>query len=139
MERTQRPLIMHVLHRFDTGGLENGVVNLINRLPSERWRHVVVALTEVDPVFARRLHRADVRCLALHKPPGQGIWMAPQLWRLFRELRPAIVHTRNLAALETQLPPSVGYPHPDLDGLDNIIRIVGDWLDPKRVTEAVAV
>ena len=38
-----------------------------------------------------------------------------------------------------QLPPSVGYPHPDLDGLDNIIRIVGDWLDPKRVTEAVAV
>ena len=100
----QRPLIVHVVYRFSVGGLENGVVNLINRLPSERWRHVVIALTEVDPVFARRLHRADVRCLALHKPPGQGIWMAPQLWRLFRELRPAIVHTRNLAALETQLP-----------------------------------
>ncbi len=28
------PLIAHVVYRFDIGGLENGVVNLINRLPA---------------------------------------------------------------------------------------------------------
>ena len=33
-------------YRFDIGGLENGVVNLINRLPEPRWRHAVLALTE---------------------------------------------------------------------------------------------
>ncbi|MDT1063648.1 glycosyltransferase family protein [Paracoccus sp. CPCC 101403] len=44
-----------------------------------------------------------------------------------------------IRALSTQLPPSVGYPHPDLDGLPNIIRIVGEWLRPKRVSEALAI
>lgn len=99
-----RPLVAHVVHRFAVGGLENGVVNLINRMPAERWRHVVIALTEVDPGFSSRVRRADVQCIALHKPPGQTLLQAPRLVRLFRELRPAVVHTRNLAANEVQLP-----------------------------------
>ncbi|NWG73193.1 MAG: TIGR03088 family PEP-CTERM/XrtA system glycosyltransferase [Rubrivivax sp.] len=97
----RRPLIAHVVYRFDTGGLENGVVNLINHLPEHTYRHVVVALTEVTD-FARRIRRPDVRCIALHKRPGQTWWLYPALLRLLRELRPAIVHTRNLAALEVQ-------------------------------------
>lgn len=97
-------LVIHVVHRFAVGGLENGVVNLINGLPAERWRHAVVALTDVDPAFSRRLQRPDVPCLSLHKPPGQSLWQFPQLWHLFRALRPAIVHTRNLAAAEFQVP-----------------------------------
>ena len=101
MERTQRPLIMHVLHRFDTGGLENGVVNLINRMPASAYRHMVVALTEVTE-FRRRLRHDDVECVPLHKPAGHGWSVYPQLWRLLRAHRPAIVHTRNLAALEMQ-------------------------------------
>ncbi len=31
--RDDRLLIAHVVYRFDVGGLENGVVNLLNRLP----------------------------------------------------------------------------------------------------------
>lgn len=98
-----RPLVLHVMYRFDTGGLENGVVNLINHMPAERYRHAIVALTEVTD-FRRRLQRDDVDCYALHKPPGQGFWLYPQLYRLFRALKPAVVHSRNLAALEVQLP-----------------------------------
>ena len=30
------PLIVHLIHRLDVGGLENGLVNLINHLPPER-------------------------------------------------------------------------------------------------------
>ena len=97
-----RPLVLHVVYRFDVGGLENGVVNLIDRLPASRYRHAVLALTEVVPAFARRIQRADVGFYELHKPPGQGFWLYPRLLRLFRGLRPAIVHTRNLAALECQ-------------------------------------
>jgi len=33
-----RPLVAHVLYRFDVGGLENGVVNLINNLPTGKHR-----------------------------------------------------------------------------------------------------
>lgn len=95
------PLVAHILHRFDTGGLENGVVNLINHMPAQSFRHVVIALTEVTD-FRLRLQRSDVDCIALHKPPGHGAKIYPQVWRLFQKLRPAIVHTRNLAALEMQ-------------------------------------
>ena len=41
----RRPLVLHVVTRFDTGGLENGVVNLINHMPAQAYRHAVVALT----------------------------------------------------------------------------------------------
>ena len=99
-----RPLVAHVLYRFDTGGLENGLVNLVNTLPAERFRHAIVALDRVEPSFAARVQRPDVEFIALHKPPGPTVAQFPRLWRLFRRLRPAIVHTRNLGALDCQLP-----------------------------------
>ena len=100
----QRPLVMHVLYSFDVGGLENGVVNLINHMPPERFRHVVVALAQCAPDFCQRVQRADVEFISLHKPPGHGIKLYPRFYRLCRQLRPAIVHTRNLAALEFAVP-----------------------------------
>ena len=103
MSFDKRPLVLHVMYRFDTGGLENGVVNLINHMPSEAYRHAVLALTEVTD-FSRRIHRTDVEFIALRKPPGHGVWQYARLFRLFRQLRPAIVHSRNLAALEVQVP-----------------------------------
>lgn len=98
-----RPLVVHLVYRFDTGGLENGIVNLINHMPVGAFRHAVVALTEVTD-FRRRITRPDVEFFSLHKPPGHGFWLYPKLYRLFKKLRPAIVHTRNLAALEAQVP-----------------------------------
>ena len=98
-----RPLIAHVMYRFDVGGLENGVVNLINHMPRGAYRHVVIALTEITD-FRRRIVRDDVQFIALNKHPGHALWMYPRLFRLFRELRPHIVHTRNLAALELAVP-----------------------------------
>jgi sugar transferase (PEP-CTERM/EpsH1 system associated) len=94
-------LVAHVLFRFDVGGLENGVVNLVNRMPDTAYRHVVISLTEVA-AFRSRLSKPDVECLALGKRPGTGLKLWPRMWRLLRELKPAIVHTRNLAALEMQ-------------------------------------
>jgi sugar transferase (PEP-CTERM/EpsH1 system associated) len=98
-----RPLIAHVVYRFDVGGLENGVVNLINALPRESYRHAVVALTDVTD-FRKRIRRDDVRFVALNKQPGHGFRLFPRLFRLFRDLRPTVVHTRNLAALEASVP-----------------------------------
>jgi len=99
-----RPLVMHVLYSFDVGGLENGVVNLINHMPPERFRHAVVALAQCAPDFCKRVQRSDVQFISLHKPPGHGIKRYPRFYRLCRQLRPAIVHTRNLAALEFAVP-----------------------------------
>jgi len=98
-----RPLIAHVVYRFDVGGLENGVVNLINHMPHDAYRHVVISLTEITD-FSKRIVRDDVGFIALEKPPGHALWIYPQLFRLFRSLRPAIVHSRNLGSLEVVAP-----------------------------------
>ena len=103
MSTDPRPLIVHVVYRFAVGGLENGVVNLINRLPAARWRHAILSLTEVEPQMRARIHRSDVEYIELCKRPGH-LWRAyPRLVALLRGLNPAVVHTRNLAALETQV------------------------------------
>lgn len=99
-----RPLILHVVYRFAVGGLENGVVNLINRMPEGAARHGVVALDGIADEFRARVQRDDVIYVALGKRPGHAFRLYPRLHGLFRELRPEIVHTRNLAALETAIP-----------------------------------
>ena len=103
IEADNRPLIAHVVYRFDVGGLENGVVNLVNHLPPEAYRHAIVALTDVTE-FHVRIARGDVQYFSLRKGPGHGVRLYPRLFRLFRGLAPSIVHTRNLAALEATVP-----------------------------------
>ena len=95
---------MHVVYSFDTGGLENGVVNLINHLPPESFRHSIVALTRCAPSFAARIRCEGVELIDLNKSPGHSVRLYPALSRLFRARRPVIVHSRNLAALEAQVP-----------------------------------
>ena len=97
------PLIAHVIYRLDFGGLENGLVNLINHLPVERFRHAIICLTDYTN-FYHRIRRPDVAVYALDKRPGQDLNWLLQLWRLLRKIQPTILHTRNLNALEGQLP-----------------------------------
>ena len=98
-----RPLIAHVMYRFDVGGLENGIVNLINHMPEDAYRHAIISMTEITD-FRQRIQRDDVAFIALQKKPGHSLWLYPKLYRLFKELKPAIVHTRNLGALELAVP-----------------------------------
>lgn len=97
-------LIAHIVYSFRVGGLENGMVNLINLLPHDRYRHVIIALTDFDPAFVQRILRTDVEVIALNKSPGHGFKLYPRVWALLRKLSPQIVHTRNLAALEMSIP-----------------------------------
>ena len=100
----QPPLIAHIIFRLDYGGLENGLVNLINRIPLERYRHAIICLTDDNPEFRRRIQQPGVEVFALHKREGHDLRLYGRCWKLLRQLQPAIVHTRNLAALEMQLP-----------------------------------
>ncbi len=101
--RTRAPLVAHILYRLDIGGLENGLVNLINTIPADRYRHAIISLTECTD-FRFRIRRQNVEYYALHKRPGKDFSAYLQLWRLLRRLRPQIVHTRNLSALDCLLP-----------------------------------
>lgn len=95
----QRRRIVHVVYSFSIGGLENVIVQLINRLPADRYEHIVLSLTTISD-FKDRIERPDVQFIALNKQPGHAIPLYPKIYRLFRQLRPDILHTCNLAALE---------------------------------------
>ncbi|KFI22381.1 TIGR03088 family PEP-CTERM/XrtA system glycosyltransferase [Nitrosococcus oceani] len=97
-----RPVIVHVIFRLQTGGLENGLVNLINHT-ADRYRHVIICLRD-STEFARRIRQPGLAIYALHKREGKDVALYFRLWRLLRSLKPHIVHTRNLAALEMQGP-----------------------------------
>lgn len=112
-------LIAHILYRFAVGGLENGVVNLINRIPQDRYRHVVISLTDTTEV-KQRLNRSDVEVYCLSKQPGHDIGLYWRLWKLLRKLKPAITHTRNLAALEIVI-------IADLTGVKNRVHSEHGW------------
>jgi len=77
------------------------MVNLFNTLSPQRFRHTVVALTDYSD-FRQRIVAQAVDFHALHRPPGHGLGWAVRLWKLLRTLKPDVVHTRNLAALEAQ-------------------------------------
>jgi sugar transferase (PEP-CTERM/EpsH1 system associated) len=99
------PTVAHVVYRLDTGGMENGLVNIINRMPPDRYRHAIVALTGSGG-FARRIRRDDVTVVSLGERGGHSFGRYARLWRVLRELEPAIVHTRNLPTIEGQIPAS---------------------------------
>lgn len=95
------PLIAHIVLSLDVGGLENGLVNLLNHMPG-CYRHVVICLSHFTD-FRERIKRSDVEVIALHKRCGKDIGLYFRLWKLLRRLQPDIVHTRDYAALDTTL------------------------------------
>lgn len=96
------PLIAHIIYSLSTGGLENGLVNIINRFPQGRYRHVIICITTADD-FSRRITATGVDVIQMHKQPGHSPGFYVQMRRTLKRLRPQIVHSRNLAALEMQL------------------------------------
>ncbi|MCK5664848.1 MAG: glycosyltransferase, partial [Thiotrichaceae bacterium] len=90
-------LIAHVIYRFGMGGLENGLVNIINRLPDEQYQHVIICMTD-HGVFSGRLNKS-VEIYDMHKKPGKDLMLYFRLWKLFRKIKPDIVHSRNMSAL----------------------------------------
>lgn len=99
--KRRTPLIAHVVHRLGMGGLENGLVNLVNRMPRDRYRHAIVCLSGYTD-FRNRIERDDVEVVALHRRPGHDLALYGRVFRLLRRLAPDIVHTRNLGTLDMQ-------------------------------------
>lgn len=114
---TRRPpyLIAHVIFRLHVGGLENGLVNLINGLPSRDFRHVIICIDDFTD-FRKRIQRDDVEIHAIHKKSGTDLSALWRLYKILRKLRPDILHTRNLAALDALLPALLAGVHYRIHG-----------------------
>ena len=95
----QPSLVVHLIYRLDFGGLETLLVDCINRMPAHQYRHAIVCLTDYT-AFADKITQPGVQLYALNKAPGLGLGTHAALFKLLRTLRPAILHTYNLSAIE---------------------------------------
>ncbi len=93
-----RPLIVHVLYRLDTGGMERVMVSVINHT-GKRYRHAVVCLAGFG-AMRDEIRDTGVPCVTLGKRPGKDWRCHWRLWRLLRRLQPALVQTYNIGALD---------------------------------------
>ena len=100
---SRRPLVAHILSRFDMGGLETVMVELINATAADALRHVVICLTDYSE-FRERISVPGVECYALGKRPGKDPAVYWRLWRLFRRLRPDVVQTYNIGTIDAAVP-----------------------------------
>lgn len=103
MPADARPLILHVIHELAMGGMENGLVNLVDGLPADEFRHAI-ACVEGFTDFRRRLRRPDVEVIAMQRSRVGVGRLRRDMYTLCRRLRPAIVHTRNMSGLDAMLP-----------------------------------
>ena len=97
-----RPLIVHIIYSLDIGGLEMVLVNLINTLPNDSFRHKIIALTDANSVMIEKIQVPDVEVFCLYKPKGNHPKIHLKIAGILYKLRPDIVHTYNITALEFQ-------------------------------------
>ena len=90
--------ILHILHSLQVGGLENGVVNLINLLDHDRFEHSICCINTTGPM-AERITRKDVQIYQLNKK-GRDYLLPFKLMKLIGTIKPDIVHTRNWSAID---------------------------------------
>jgi sugar transferase (PEP-CTERM/EpsH1 system associated) len=87
-----------VVLRLAYGGMENGLVTIANRLRAGGMRHSIVCLEDATDIRARLAPDVPVHCLGGRYRSQLGKMRA--LRRVLRELRPDIVHTRNLPTID---------------------------------------
>jgi sugar transferase (PEP-CTERM/EpsH1 system associated) len=91
--------ILHVVDTLNTGGLEMGVVKLIQRMDPHRFEHVVCAVRDLG-TLSERIASQGVEMMCLNKTvPGLSFQMGAFARRI-REVKPHIVHSRNWGTIE---------------------------------------
>jgi sugar transferase (PEP-CTERM/EpsH1 system associated) len=94
--------VMHVVDTLGKGGLENGLVNLIQRMNADDFEHTVYVIRQLGP-NADRLSKDRVRVVCLGKKETDSRFQVPALARSIRDIRPDIVHSRNWSTVEAVL------------------------------------
>ena len=93
----------HTLYAFKEGGMERGLLNIINYGSSERFRHVILCLTEAG-AFADRLRSPNCEVVELRKKPGNDFQLPKRIATEVRRRHIDVLHARGWAALvETAL------------------------------------
>ena len=83
--------VMHVLYTLQPGGMEYGVVKLVNGLDPALVQSSICSTTPAGEM--KRLVDTNVPVFELRRKPGNDPRLIRDLYRLFRRVRPHVVHT----------------------------------------------
>jgi glycosyltransferase involved in cell wall biosynthesis len=115
MKRGRKIRILHVLNSLEPGGMENGVVNVTNRLDESEFE-VHICCLETGGAFVERLNHPE-NVHVLHKKAGfskRAVW---QLMRTISRVGADVIHPHNLAPLTySVLATMLGFWKPVLQG-----------------------
>lgn len=85
--------VMHILPSLETGGMENGVVNLANRIDKNKFTISICCLNGLGPLTERL--QDNIKVINLNQKPGKA-WILPvSLSKIFRQHTVDIIHTHN--------------------------------------------
>jgi len=88
----------HVVHAFKNGGIETGILNIVNYGNRKRFRHVIICLTEAG-AFAKRLESRTCTVIELRKQAGNDFSLPGRISAVAREHRIDILHARGWPAM----------------------------------------
>lgn len=98
--------ILHVIHAFRPGGMENMIAQIACRLPSSEFSVAICALTGADN-FRGRLPAATP-VFEMKKERGLRLGCVLRLRALIKSLRPDVVHSHNWNSLIYSIPAMAG-------------------------------
>lgn len=90
--------IAHLVYSLDTGGIENGVINLVNRMDHDQFYHYIICFTYATS-FRNRITSKNVEVISLNKKPGNSLRLFFLLWNIFIKKNIDIAHSRGWATM----------------------------------------
>lgn len=93
MEIHRKIKVCHVINRLDIGGMENGVVNLCNKLDRSKFSPIICCLKGIGPM-AQRL-QPHVKVVDMKFKEGKAPFRPLILAGFFRKIKPDVVHTHS--------------------------------------------
>lgn len=87
--------VFHIVYGFEAiGGLENGLINILNFSDRDKFEHVVCALSKVGPLL-ERVKNEQVAYYSLNKKNGNDPFLPIKIFKILLRERPDVVHMRN--------------------------------------------
>jgi sugar transferase (PEP-CTERM/EpsH1 system associated) len=86
--------VMHLLPNLNIGGMENGVINLLNNGNSDKFQLSLCCLQEEGPL-KERIREKNISVYNLNQKSGKQYLLPFKFAYLFRKIKVEIVHTHN--------------------------------------------
>lgn len=93
-----RIVVGHTIHAFRDGGMERGILNLINYGDWERFAHVILCLTEAG-AFAEQITAPRCELVEFHKREGNDLSLPVRIAAAARQYHVDILHARGWPTL----------------------------------------